>query len=192
MSLYTIMLFFHVSGDIGLFIGIGVQLLGLLALRQARSVDQVRAILRLVTIANPIGVASALLTITTGLYMASTTWNLRIGWIAVAFGSIIVLLPPLIGGIIEPRMKRIVEMARKAPDGAVSEPLHNSIHDSILMMALQTVAAIVLGIVFLMTTKPVLVGALIVMAVAVTLGLASALPAWVVQSKQRSEAGNDG
>jgi hypothetical protein len=44
---------------------------------------------------------------------------------------------------------------------------------------LQTGAAIVLGIVFLMTTKPALVGSITTMAVALALGLASGLPFWI-------------
>ncbi len=178
MSLYTIVLFLHVSGDIGLFIGIGTQLFSLAALRRAKNVAQVRAIVGLITMSDSVSVVSALLTIAAGLYMALTVWGLQTGWIAVALASIIVLLPPLIRGVIEPRMRAIVAMAREAPDGPLSAALSAHIHDPVLGTALQTMAALVLGIVFLMTIKPSLVGSIIAMAVALALGLTSGLPLW--------------
>ncbi len=178
MSLYVLALFLHVSGDVGIFIGIGAQLLSLAALRRAQYVEHVRAIAWLMPISDLIGVSSALLTITTGLYMALTVWDLQIGWIAVALGSIVVLLPPLIGGVIEPRTRAIVTMAREAPDGLLPEALDKRIHDPVLGVALQMMAAVVFGMVFLMTIKPSLVGSITVIAVALALGLASGLLFW--------------
>lgn len=178
MNLYSLMLFLHVSADIGIFIGIGAQLLSLMALRRATRVEQVRAIAGLISLSDPISVVSALVTIAAGLYMALTVWGLQTGWIAVALVSLVVLLPPLIVGVIEPRMRALVTMAKAATDGPLPATLDTRIHDPLLGTALQTVAAIVLGIVFLMTTKPALAGSIIAMVVAVVLGLASGLPLW--------------
>src|SRR5687767_8349785 len=99
MSLYTIVLFLHVCGDVGIFVGLGAQLLSLIALWRAQSVEQVRAIVWLIPISDLIGIISALLTIATGLYMTLTVWSLQTGWIAVALTSLILFLPLLIGGI---------------------------------------------------------------------------------------------
>jgi hypothetical protein len=185
MNPYSIALFLHVVGDIGIFIGMGVQLLSLAVLRRSESVEQVRAIAWLITLTNPIGLISALVTIAAGLYMALTVWGLQIGWIAVALGSIIVLLPPLIGGIIEPRMKAIVKLATEAPDGPLPESLKSRIDDPVLGTALQTGAAVVFGIVFLMTTKPSLAGSIATMTIALVLGLVSGLPLWL-RPRQKS------
>jgi uncharacterized membrane protein len=179
MNLYTLALFLHVAGDIGIFIGLGVHLLCLAPLRRAQRVEQVRLIAGLIRTADIISTTGALLTITTGLYMALTAWNLRIGWIAVALGSIVVLIMPLIAGVIEPRTKAIVKMAGEAEAGPIPAALGRHIHDPVLAVGLQTGAAIVLGIVFLMTTKPALVGSITTMAVALALGLASGLPFWI-------------
>jgi len=65
---------------------------------------------------------------------------------------------------------------RAAPDGPLPIALGRHIHDPVLAIGLQTGAAIVLGIVFLMTTKPSLTGSITAMAVALALGLASGLP----------------
>jgi len=66
----------------------------------------------------------------------------------------------------------IDRLARKAPDGPLPEELERSIRDPVLLTAPQTLTALLLGVVFVMTTKPSLVGSLIVMAVALVLGLA--------------------
>jgi hypothetical protein len=178
MNLYSLMLFLHVCGDIGIFIGIGAQLLGLMALRRTTRVEQARAIAGLMSLSDPISIVSALVTIAAGLYLALTVWGLQTGWIAVALVSLIVLLPPLMAGVVEPRMRAIVTMAKEAPDGPLPATLDARIHDPLLGTALQTVVAVVLGIVFLMTNKPPLAGSVAAMVVALALGLASGLPLW--------------
>ncbi len=174
MSIYTIVLFLHVSGAIGYFISTGTWLFGLSALRRARRVEQVRALTNLVGRSGPLFGISVLLILATGLYMALTAWGLRTGWIDVALISLI-LIAPLGTAFIEPRRRAIDRLAREAPDGPLSQALEQRTHDPVLLTALQTLAALLLGIVFLMTTKPSLTSSLIVMAVALILGLASGL-----------------
>jgi len=55
------------------------------------------------------------------------------------------------------------------------EALERSVHDPVLLTAVQTLTILLLGVVFLMTTKPSLGGSLIVMGVALLLGLASSV-----------------
>jgi hypothetical protein len=140
----------------------------------------VRAIAWLIPLSDLIGVISALFTLTTGLYMALTVWGLQTGWIAVALASLILLMPPVIGGLIEPQTHAIVTMAKEAPDGLLPEPLEQRIHDPVLGAALQTMAALVFALVFLMIIKPSLFDATIVMVIA----LALSLPFWCTQKRQ--------
>src|SRR2546430_479268 len=102
----------------------------------------------------------------------TTHWGFQTGWIAVGLISL-VLIAPLGTALIEPRRRAIERLAQEAPDGPLPESLERRIHDPILLTALQTVATLLLGIVFLMTTKPALTGSLIVIAIALALGLAS-------------------
>jgi Predicted integral membrane protein (DUF2269) len=174
MSIYTIVLFLHVSGAIGYFIAIGTWLFGLAALRRAQRVEQVRALTNLAGRLGPLFGISVLLILATGLYMALTAWSLQTGWIGIALISLI-LIAPLSTALIEPRRRAIDRLAREAPDGPLPQSLEQRIHNPILGTALQTVATLLLGIVFLMTTKPSFTGSLIVMAVALALGLAAGL-----------------
>jgi hypothetical protein len=174
MSIYNIVLFLHVSGAIGYFVGMGIWLFGFAALRWAHRVEQVRALTNLAGRLGPLFGISVLLILASGLYMAITAWSLRTGWIAVALISLI-LIAPLGTAFIEPRRRDLARLAQEAPDGLLPQALQQRIHDPILGTALQTVTILLLGIVFLMTTKPELIGSIIVMAVALVLGLASGL-----------------
>ena len=186
MKLYPLMLFLHVTADLLIFVGLGVQLFCLTALRRAQTVEQVQALVPLIRMSDPLGITGGLLVIASGLYMALTVWDLRQGWIAVALGSLIVFLPPLIGAIIEPRTRAILRQTAAAPPGPLPADLRARLHDPLLATALQTAAAVVLGIVFLMTNKPQLVGAVASMAVFVVIGLASGFPHWYAARAKRS------
>ncbi len=186
MSIYTIVLFLHVSGAIGYFAGMGTWLFGLAALRRAQRVEQVRALTNLAGRLGPLFGISVLLILATGLYMAITAWGLRTGWIAVALVSLI-LIAPLGTAFIEPRRRAIARLAREVPDGPLPQSLEQRIHDPILGTSLQTVTILLLGIVFLMTNKPSLIGSLIVMAVALVLGVVSgALVSRVTRTREQS------
>jgi hypothetical protein len=178
MSVYTILLFLHVSGAIGLFIGLGIQWLGLAALRRVTRVEQARGIIGLVAIADPIGTVCALLTIASGLYMALTVWGIQTGWILVALASIVAFIPPAIGLLIEPRMRAIKTSLQGEADGPLSAALYAHIHDPILGTTLQSMATLLLGIVFLMTNKPTLPGAIVTIVIALFAGLVLSLPLW--------------
>jgi uncharacterized membrane protein len=191
VSIYTIVLFLHVVGDIGLFTGLGIQFFGLAALRKIKQIEQARIMARLIAVANPIGVISALLTIGTGLYMARIAWSLQTGWIIVALTSIIVILSPIIGLVIEPRMKEIVVETKKDSHGPLNETYFTKVNDPFLSIAMQTMGALLLGIVFLMTNKPSLSGAILTIAIALVAGLASGIPlwwGWIGRMKSRSDS----
>jgi hypothetical protein len=175
MTLYSLMLFVHVTSDIGIFVGIGAWLLGFAALRRAQDVSQVRALATLIHRTEPLSVVSALLTIASGLYMLLTVWGWQTAWAVVALGSIIVCLPPLLLGAVEPRMRTILRLASQAHDGPVPAPVRTRIHDPVLGASLHALAAVLLGIVFLMTTKPALAGAIAVMVAAIGSGAVAGL-----------------
>jgi hypothetical protein len=183
MNLYNLMLFVHVASDITLFIAIGTQVLALVMLRRVNAVEQVRPLIELIPVSNRIGVGGALLTIGSGLYLALSVWGLRTGWIMVTLGSIGLLLPPLVAGVIEPRMHAILKGVREMPDGPLPPSLAARLQDPLLGTALHTNLLVVLGIVFLMTNKPSLIGSIAAMTVALALGLASALPLWTTNRR---------
>ena len=175
MSIYNIILFLHVSGAIGYFVGMGTWLFGFAAMRRARRVEQMRALTNLTGRLSLLFEISVLLILASGLYLAITAWGLRTGWIAVALISLI-LIAPLSTAFIEPRRRAISRLAQEAPDGPLPQALQQRIHDPILGTALQTVTVLLLGIVFLMDHQARAHRLdSIDMAVALVLGLASGL-----------------
>ena len=173
MSIYSIVLFLHIIGAIGYFLGIGILLFILLGLRRAQRVEHVRPLIHLNDLSAPVSAASAVLLLVTGLYLALTAWSLLTSWILVALISLLLMVPTS-AALIAPRRSAIVkQLAREAPDGELSRALERHIDDPVLATVCTTVAALLLGLVFLMTTKPNLVGSLIVMVVALLLGLAA-------------------
>ena len=67
------------------------------------------------------------------------------------------------------------------PDGPLPESVEHRIHDSLLGTAVYMIVALLVGIVFLMTTRPALDGALIAIVVSVVFGTAARLPLWRAQ-----------
>jgi hypothetical protein len=191
MSLYTLALFVHVSGAIGPFVSLGIWLFGLIALRRACRVEQVRTLSWLIIIASPLMVLSVLLLGVGGLEMALSFWSIFTPWITVSLVSLVLIGP--IGALrIDPRMRTIFAQTRELPDGLLSDALFRRIHEPILHIAVFTLAALLLGIVFLMTTKPSLLISLLVMGIALILGLSTSLLLWATARRRARSESPDG
>lgn len=187
MSIYNIVLFVHVIGAIGYALSIGTWLLILLGFWRARRIEQVRTLIYLNDLSGPLGAGSAVLLLAAGLYLALTAWSLLTGWILVALISLLLMVPTN-ALLIAPRRRTLVQLAREeAPDGEISEALKQRLHDPVLWTMPQMIAALLLGLIFLMTTKPDLVGSLLVMMVALVLGAASSITVSRLQRSQRQE-----
>jgi len=197
MSGYAILLFLHVSGAILIFTGIATLIFGVAAMRLASNVDQVRAIARPMLVGRKIGlehisvidvftIVGIVLTAATGLYMA-TNWGFGRGWVEVAIASFALMAPvgPL---VINPRLQAIGRAADATTSGPLDGSLISRTHDPLLAAALLSLTAWLLGIVFLMTTKPELATAVVAMVVALGLGLAASLSVWRLGRRGRDQA----
>jgi hypothetical protein len=169
------MLFIHVSGAVCLFTGMGIWLFGITAIARATRVEQVRVIADLLLMVRNIVPASALLVIAAGITMTWRAWGFQTGWIAVALGSL-VIIGPVGTWVIDPKVRAIATLAHALPDGPLPLTLARRAHDHVLRLVLHTMSAMLFGIVFLMTTKPVLTSAIGAMVVSALLGLASSIP----------------
>jgi hypothetical protein len=175
MGLYSIMLFLHVSSAICLFVGMGIWLFGITAIARAMRVEQIRTIADLMLMARLVVPVSAFLVIVAGLTMALTTWGLQTSWIAVALGGL-VLIGPIGTWVIDPKVRTMSALAHTLPDGPTPSTLAARTQDGVLRIALHTTTALLFGIIFLMTTKPLLTSAIVAMLIAACLGVASAIP----------------
>ena len=174
MTLYPVALFLHIVGALGLFTALALEWTSLRQLRRAATAEQAREWLGAVRLVRLVGPASLVVLLVPGLYMTATAWG-WVPWITVALGAM-ALLPPL-GAFNGLRLARIGPVVA-AEQGPLSPGVRRRLREPLLWTSVQTRAALVLGIVFLMTVKPDLSGALLTVGTAVVLGLAASWPAW--------------
>ena len=173
MTPYAIAVFVHVVGALGLFAAMTIEWLLLARLSRIETTEQARdwlGLLGVVRRLSPVSLAAILLA---GIYMMVTVWGAA-GWIVVAFVAL-VLLPPLgmISGLRLPAIQR--ELGDKS--GPLTPTLRQRLAEPLFLASIQIRTAIALGIIFLMTTKPDVLGSAIAIAVAIVLGVGCSLPA---------------
>lgn len=175
MSFYSLALFVHLVGVLGLFVGLSLDWISLMRLRQAQTLTQVREATSLTGIVARLLLPAVLLLLVAGIYMTVTTWAWGTPWILVSLGGLLLIgvLANSVGG----RRLRAIERAatREASSDVIPAVLVRQITDPILLIGLQTAGLIGLGVVFLMSTKPDVFGSLLTLAVAIVLGVGSAV-----------------
>ena len=90
--------------------------------------------------------------------------------------SFVLIVVPLGARVVGRRLGAIATVVRATSDGLLPFALETQIHDPILGTAIQTITALLLGIVFLMTNKPPLISSILTIGIALVLGGASGLP----------------
>lgn len=172
MNADSIALFLHIVGTLGFFVALGLEWTGLRQIQSVMTLEQVGVWVRILKSVRKIGFAFMLTTILTGIYMMVTDSG-GASWMFVSLGAlvlVIVLSLTLTG----PRMATIGRtlVAEKRP---IPQMFHVLASQPLLWISIQSRVSIALGIVFLMTIKPDLYGSLLTIAIAIVLGVASAL-----------------
>jgi hypothetical protein len=190
MNIYTLALFAHILGVLGMFIAMGLQWAVVFRLRRARTVGQVREWSGLSRGAGRLGPVSAALILAAGIYMTVTAWSLTAPWVVVSLLAMLAMVG--IGMGVSGRWLRGIGRATgasEADSAAISPDVARLIQGPALWVSSQLTAGIAVGVVFLMTNKPGLVASLVAMAVASGLGLVVGIAtARNRQSPQRSAA----
>src|SRR5258708_11923744 len=153
MSTYTIMLFVHIVGAIGTFIGVSVWLFAALGLRRAQQVGQVRALTGLIQPSGVLAIVSILLLGVTGLYMALTVWGERATWSIVATISFL-LLASFGVFVIDPRLRALAKAAAAEPDRPLPAPLAGRTPAPLVGVGPSGYLGRLLGNFFPLTNKP--------------------------------------
>ena len=175
-STYSIVLFFHFLGLIGLFIGYGLEWATSALLRQASTADQARSWLRVYRVSLPVSGPALLLLIATGGYLAAQVGGMKLGWITATWVGIVLALG--IGfGLILPRVKGI-RNALTVGNAALSTDALARLRDPLLATLIRVRFCIAVGIVYLMTAKPIFEQGLIALLIAIVAGLVVSVPSW--------------
>lgn len=178
---HLLLLFLHVTSAMGIVAGLGVEGLALVQLRAARTAEDTRFALANMRYVQRVAGSSLLVAVVTGAYMATVYWSWRGAWMGVAFIAIVAMA--LVGGL----------MTGRATLGAMGGPLEALGSAAIaslqarLSMSYTIRLGFFLGIVFLMTTKPVAgPTALIAVLVGGALGALVGLPARHARTASRA------
>ena len=174
MTLYTLANYLHVLGAMGIVAALCLEWTIVLRLRTAESVEQARQWLGLAGMQRVIGSGSLIGLLVGGLYMAGTRWG-GAGWVAV--GLLALVLIGALGAYNGIRLDRI-RKSLVAPTGQLSAELRERIRHSSFVLSIHVRAAVLLGVVFIMTAKPDLNASLVTLVLSVLVGMASAVPAW--------------
>jgi len=182
---YSIALFLHIGGALGLFAALGLEWIGLRQIRNAMNLGQVGSWMGILKKVRKVGFDSMLATVITGIYMMLIEWG-GVAWIIVAMASLVLVIA-LSLALTGPRMAAIGR-ALATVKGPSSQTFHNLANHPLLWISIQTRVALVLGIVFLKAVKPDWGGSLATVGVAIVLGLASALPIFRRERAQEAPA----
>lgn len=175
MDNHTLALFAHIVGVLGLYAGLALDWATILRLRRVQTVAVAREVTTLVGFQARLVQISALLVLITGIYMTVTAWGWGTPWILVSLAGLAVM-GALSGGVNGSRLRAIRKAAAEVSDATIPPALQRRMADPVLLTSVQTAGMIGLGVVFLMTVKPDLLGSLITLATAVALGVLSAQP----------------
>lgn len=150
---YSIALFLHICGALGLFAAVGIEMVGVLGLRRAQTVDQVRTYLRVVKVTESIFPVSSVLLLGAGIYVTVAQWSFRTPFVTVGLITLVVMaaLGPTVQG---KRWQLVEKAADDLPDGPVPDSLRRLIDDPIAWSSMGGAVFAAVGVVALMTIKP--------------------------------------
>lgn len=152
MNLYTLVLFLHVLGALGLFAALGLEWTGLRQLRRAQSVETVRPWLVVFGPVRRLGGPSFGLLLLSGFYLTAVLRG-SMSWVALGLAGL-VALGALSGGLTGRHMRRIHRELANGTGEERSSHVRQLVQQPRLWVSLQLRTAIALGVVFLMTNKP--------------------------------------
>lgn len=172
MTWYSLALFAHILGALGTFIGLGLQQTILLRLRRAQTLTQVREWGGLMRGVARIGPVSGAVLLIAGIYLTLTAWSFSTAWIDVSLATMLLMI--VLGMVGTGRRLGSIQRAAlsaNAHNGDIPTHVRQLLAHPMPWIFAQMTTGMAVGIVFLMTTKPNLVGSLLAIAVAMLLGI---------------------
>lgn len=105
MNDYSIALFLHITGVMGISVALGLEWTGLWQIQRAISADQARGWMGMLKGVRRVGFASMLISVLTGVYMMLTVWG-GVAWVTVSIGALVLVIA-LAQALTAPRMTAI-------------------------------------------------------------------------------------
>jgi hypothetical protein len=152
MTLYAIVLFFHVAAVLGLFASLSFEVLALFHLRRASDLTEVRSWIDPVPGLPLLAMTSLLVIFASGIYLAMRMSAFDAAWPKVTIAALLLIAP--LGALSGRRMSAIRRDSGHAK--GMSAELIGRLQDPFLRISLGIRIGVFLGIVLLMGAKPAL------------------------------------
>ena len=181
MTIYSAVLFLHVVSAIGLFIALAAEGAIFFRIRSAQSVEEARFFIRAFQRLRIVAIPSFVGVLVGGMFLASK-WGGGTYWIPFAMGATLLIM--LIGGFVTGKRIARLQKVLSSDETVVSiEAISAEAKDKALLISYGLRVGLGMGIVFLMTAKPDLLGSLGALAAGCVAGLLGAL--WMRRSSNR-------
>lgn len=174
MNVYTLLLFLHVLGGVGVYVALGIEAVALGRFQRAGTPADAGLWLRVLSLPGRLGPLSMLAALGSGIWMAVLVWGHQ-AWIFTTFLGLVGMA--IAGGGVSGRAMRRLRTALAAEGAAeLSGAFRSAAANPALAASLRVRIALGLGVLGLMTVKPGAAGSAVILMVAVLGGLAACVP----------------
>jgi len=167
MILYSTSLLLHVLGALGLFIGLGLEWLGIRQINNVNTLGGAKEWTNFLASLKHLFSISGGLVLFTGLYMAIAVWK-DAAWIIIAFIALVFL--SINGAVFTGKRIAFLQKQIDLENDNLSQKLLELLHDQKLLKYFQLRSTIALGVIFLMTFKPEIITSLVAIIAAFIIG----------------------
>lgn len=174
MTLYSIILFLHVTAVLGLFASLSFEFLSLSHLQQASDLGDVRRWVDPIPGIPLMAMASILVVLVSGIYLAARMSAFDLAWPKVAIAALLLMAP---FGALTGRRVRVIR--RSLSEATTMKPeVLKRLQDPFLKISLGIRTVVFLGIVLLRAAKPALGQSIGTVVCSLVLGLLMGLLPW--------------
>jgi len=179
--MYSVALYLHIMGAVGMFAGLGMEGIIYKNLKTASTPQQVFAWGIYMKSLRTVFLSSTLFLLFSGIFLVMEAW----GWNAWVITGLILLIGLSVYGSATGKKIGMTIGSLKGNDGSLTNEVKNKISNPSIMKSYKVKITLALGIIFIMTTKPDWTGSIISIVSAFAIGLLLDLPA------RQKEAVND-
>lgn len=167
MNFYLLVLFLHILGVVGLFLGLGIEGTVLKSLNRASTTEEVLSWLSSMKLLRITFAISTLLLLLPGIYMVVEVWNWT-GWVVI--GLIILVALSGLGNMTGKKLGDVFKSLSE-PKGSLSTEIKEKLSSPFLIKAFKVKIFIVTGTIFIMTLKTDWLGSVVTIVIAFLIGL---------------------
>ncbi len=167
---YTLALFVHILGAIGLFVAVSLIVIAFVRMRQASTLEQIREWASVANLAGKSLIFISLVILAPALYMVILAWGFTTPWVMASLITFVVLA--IMGATVNGRMIGwVVAMAQAASPSLVPDTLRAQLIAPQLWLAEGVRLMLLVGILCLMTIKPDMLFSLLTLVGMLILGI---------------------